>query len=195
MQLLKEDQPGDTKMDIKTIYAPEYKGAIEGYVINFLKSNFWRVSTHMEYEDILQESYVIFLKLKNKYDEIDTPQHFMSLFKTAWFNHFTDLSHKDTNLRCMVSSTNDEDGQLTDYIIGETDNEGALRMLIKQAPEEVRMVIQLFLNAPTELLELASTAWKDSGHNSDKGNGLLCKLLGFQEGTDVISIVKNYFSE
>lgn len=179
------------------LYDPIFKGPIEGYVMNFLRANTWRVDRTMEHDDMMQEARVVFLYLSQKYPTIDTPQHFMALYKTAWFNRFTDLTHKDTRSRHVVSySQNEDEGD--DYIgaiAGDLSHDGALLTAIRQAPSEVQSVVSLFLNAPVELLDLASAAWRSRGHNRDHGNAMLCKMLGVKTDTDLVGMVETYFSD
>jgi hypothetical protein len=179
---------------------PEFKGPIEGYVVNYLSANYWRVKNNMEYEDMMQEAQVVYLRLVRKYPDIDTPQHFMALFKTSWGNHFVDFTNKETNARALMYENQFQDVEDTmsnfmSSIMGDSNNNGYLLILIKEAPAEVRQVLSLFLNAPSEILDLASKAWKDGGRNQDYGNNMLCKLLGIEPGTDVIGIVQRYFTE
>lgn len=183
------------------MYNPVFEGPIEGYVVKYLKNNGWKLRALMDYEDMLQEAKLLFLMLKGRYSEMDTPQHFMAIFKTSWNNHVIDLAKKDSQIRAHIlesdMSYNSEEESYESFftnIIGEVENKGLLNLKISQAPNEVRMVLSLFLNAPTELLDSASLSWKDSGRNKDYGNRMLCKLLGVKEGTDLIGKVEEYFT-
>ena len=178
-------------------FKPMFKGPIEGFVVNYLRRNFWRLEATMEYEDVLQEAYVVFLHVAKTYPDIKEAKHFMALFRTAWTNRVTDLSLQDSKRRENEAGYDDGDqpGEYTRDVLGELDNAGALTVAIKQAPEEIRRVLSLFLNAPVELLDLASQAWKSRGRKKDHGNAMLCQMLDFPNGTDVVGIVEDYFSE
>lgn len=185
------------------MFEPVFEGPVEGYVKNFLKKNFWKVSKSMEFEDVMQEARLLHWELVQRYPEVDTPQWMMSLFKTSWYHHFTDLANNDTNQRVLVSECQfnviDEDGSAYDSVIsqamGETENAGMLRMAIKQAPSEIKQVINLFLNAPSELLDLMSASWTEKGKKKVMGNQMLCQALGRKPGTDVLGEVRAYFTE
>lgn len=186
------------------MYSPEYTGPIEGYVKNHLRKNFWRVQRTMEYEDCLQESKLLFCELKAKYPVVDTPQWFMSLFKTSWFHHFSDLANSDTKIRTVRLSSDftvDEDSDGFDFIassiVGDSDNVGIMEVMVRQAPSEVRMVISLFLNAPSELLDLVATACRKRGKGSprSKENKMLCQMLGISPSTDLLGTVHDYFQQ
>lgn len=171
-------------------YSPQFAGPIEGYCVNHLKQNFWRLQSSMEYQDAMQEAQLVFYRLVAKYPKVKEPQHFMALFKTAWGRRVTDLAHVDTHCRCEVAVP--DDGDSSD-LPGDLDNNGMVTLMIQQAPAEVKRVLALFLVAPAELLELAVTSWRQNGHNSPEGNKWLCRSLGFAPGTDVIGMVEKYF--
>lgn len=178
------------------MYIPEFKGPIEGYVVNYITKQHWRLARTHDRDDMMQEAHVVFLRCAAKYPIIDTPQHFMALFKTAWSNHVNDLSVKATAARALVSENlfeaEDEEVWLRDHA-GELDNDGQLAVMLRQAPREVLMVLNLFLNAPQELLELATQAWVTSGRRRVDGNVMVGRLLGLDPEQDPLGKVHDYF--
>lgn len=182
---------------------PEFKGAIEGYVVNHLRANFWRVESSMQWQDVMQSAAVVFLRVRQKYAMIPMGPHFMSLFKMAWANEFTDLANADTKLRQLVpfkaSRHGEAEGAEMDpvsVLVGELECDGYLAVKIDQAPSEVKAVLHLFLNAPAELLDLALRGWH--GRNKKMrygGSERINKLLGLPADTDILKQVEDYFSE
>jgi len=177
-------------------YTPEFKGPIEGWTVNFCKKNQWRLQRSMEWEDIMQEAQVVFLKCKNAYPELDGPSHFMALYKTAWTRHVINLSQKDTELKAVYSETHDAEHEgMESIVIGELNTDGNLATLLRQAPKEILMVLNLFLNAPTELLEVALDGWKGNDRRCIAGGSKrICKMLGLPEHMDIMKSVQDYFS-
>lgn len=181
------------------MYSPTYQGPIEGYVMNYLRRNFWKVRNFMEFEDASQEAALVFSSLVQAYPEMDTPQHFMALFKTSWHRHFTDLANKDTVSRVVCFEhgapiqQEDEPTQLD--VQGSPDNEALILLAIKQAPEEVRQVLSLFLNAPIELLQLATDTWKRQGRYKAEGNQMVSRMLGMPQNSEPLDRVYQYFLE
>lgn len=181
-------------------YIPKFEGAIEGYVVNFLRTNFWRVQGSMEFQDCMQEAHWLFLKLADRYGVLDTPQHFMGLFKRSWHNHFTNLANLDTKLRVEVSDSSfadDDEGLsylgLVERLVGDTDCGGYLLVMLQQAPADVKTVISFFALAPQDLVDSAFGAWRTSKRKKEGGNNMLCQLLGFKPGTDALGRVEAYF--
>lgn len=177
------------------MYTPKFKGEIEGYVVNHLKRNLWRIASTHDHRDAMQEAYLVFMRCCDKYPQTDTPQHFMALFKQAWTNRIIDLSAKSTKARAMVSA--EVEGLDGDYfdrdVVGELDNAGYLLTLLRQAPAEVLLVLNLFLNAPKEVLDLATATWEQQGRRKGGESKLLARMLGLPEGSDPIKATRDYF--
>lgn len=165
----------------------QFKGAPEGWVVNQLHGNYWKVEPLGDWDDIMQEARVCFCEVYNTYPEVED-RHLMALFKTAWSRRFIDLAHKATRHRSEISVET-----LPLETPGELSNSGFLAVLIEQAPDEVRSVLSLFLNAPSELLELATQSWRAKGRRKAEGNSMINQCLGLPEGSDPIGAVEDYF--
>lgn len=178
-------------------FTPEFKGPIEGYVVNFMNKNYFKVARTLERSDVMQEAYVVFMRVASTYPEVEAPQHFMALFKTSWYNHFTNLANADTASRIMVqpvSYTTDEGGEIATDYAGDLDNDGYLSVMVSQAPSEVTQVLNLFLSAPQELLDLALGAWKGRDRRCRTGGSKrICQMLGITPERDVLKIIEEYF--
>jgi len=70
----------------------------------------------------------------------------------------------------------------------------ALAIMLRQAPREVIMVMNLFLNAPTEIAEVALSGWRGKDKRCRAGGSKqICKLLGLPLDLDVMQMVDDYF--
>lgn len=178
-------------------YDAQWSGPFEGYVVNYLQKNHWKIARTVPHEDALQEAAVVFLRCRRRY-KVDEGAHFMALFKTAWHRRFLDLANKDTIDRQATYYGADDlqRDQPGDDIVGEVDNEGYLRALVRQAPREVQMVCSLMLNAPQELLEVALAGWHAGGdlRSTSGGSDVVNRLLGLPEKVDTLQQVRDYFS-
>ena len=174
-------------------YTPMWKGFIEGFVTNFLKKNYWRVESYMTYDDAMQEAQVTFYRLKNKYGNLDRAQHFMALYRTSWVNDFNDFAILATKHRHEVCDV--ETDELEQYSVsGELNNDGELSVMIEQAPSDIKLVLQLLLTAPVEVLDMFSSVWKKRGKYRDFGNEHLCEILGLEGKTDIVNKINKYFT-
>ena len=167
-------------------FKPTWEGPVEGYVVNFLMANLWKIERTCPREDAMQEAYCIFLRCKRKYD-VKEAKHFMALFKTAWYHHFTDLANLDTKHRAEVRMPVDVEGETVE-LVGETDNDGMLAIMIREAPREVSMVLTLMLNAPQELLDSALGT-----RGAREGSVRVNRLLGLPLEQDTLGTVARYF--
>lgn len=177
-------------------FKPRWAGAIEGYTVNYIRRHYWRVQYSMDWEDIMQECRCLFLKLCREYaDEVDNGAWFMGLYKRSLGNLITDLSKEDTYLRRCTRETElaTDDTEWLLERIGTEDNEGTLNCLVQDAPEEVRAVISLFLEARPEVYQRASDAWQAAGRKKEHGNAFLCAMLGIEESVNVVRMVREHF--
>jgi hypothetical protein len=176
-------------------YLPEWEGPIEGYSVNFLKANLWKVAATHDYDDAMQEAKYCFVLCAAKYPLLDTPQHFMALFKTTLRNHFIDLAYSSSSARQLVPEETDAGGETRSAydIMGDTDNNGALLTALRQAPREVLMVVNLFLNAPQELLEMAAAAWRKNGRYNADGDKAVARMLGLPADSAPVTRTRQYF--
>lgn len=182
-------------------YKPEFQGPIEGWTVNHIHANFWRVSRVREREDLHQDAQLVFLRCAAKYPDMDTPQHFMSLYQRAWMNHIHDLSNLQTQVKAEVSmqreaALEDTEDRYEPELIGDLDNDGYFAVKLHQAPHEVKRVLNLFLNAPQEILDLALGSWKGRDRRCTTGGSKkICRLLGLSDDLDVMQMVSDYFTE
>jgi hypothetical protein len=179
-------------------YKPEWKGPMEGWVVNFLKTQMWRVAGTMEHADVMQEAYLVFLRCKKAYPKLDTARHFMALYKTAWQRQFTDFANADTASRVITEMPRIRiDDDFVEYEpMGEADNEGYLAILLSEAPREVLMVMNLFLSAPQELIEIALSSWNGSDKRCKAGGSKrINQMLGLPPDLDVIKMTEDYIRQ
>jgi len=175
-------------------YKPSFEGPIQGYATNTITKQLWRFQPGYDRDDLLQEAWLVFARCASRYPLLDTPQHFMALYKSALKRHLDALSTKVSRARPLLcpEPEDQETGEtITREAIGETENAGYLRVLLRQAPREVLMVLNLFLVAPAELLELASAAWNKNG-NPDDIDAFINRCLGLPKGSRPAQQVKEF---
>ena len=188
-------------MQILNRIDPGLKKVIDGYVINFLASNYWKVRNIMEWDDAFQEAMFTLIVVEKRLIKSEkdatllTPQQYMACFKTCWTRHFITLSNKDTKYQAMVketefSSMDDEENSFNIENLVSDENVGYIELLIEQAPSEVREVLNLLLNAPKEILDAVALALK----KDVTSNSVLCRLLGKDPSKiNVVKLTESYF--
>ena len=174
-------------------YEPRWSPEIEGYTVNQVTKALWRVAITHDRDDLMQEARIVFLKCQRAYPVVDTPQHFMALYKTALANRIGDLARKHGTIKDVSCSAADDHEHGLRGQVGALDNDGYIRSLVRQAPREVALVLSLFLNAPAELLELAEGAWGAQKRQREGANAMIRRLLGPEVGERPIEQVESYF--
>lgn len=177
----------------KLSWRPSWKGVLENYSKKTCSHHLWRVE-HLgfEFEDLLQEAWIVYRTCREKYHYVTEPQHFMSLFMTSLSNRITDLSNKsaaeaDTFSEIELSET-DHWGQI------EQEAELRLRMSrLQDASEEVRKVINLIFRAPEALLKSIGFGQGVKRGDPTLTNRQLCSLLGYDSNQiDLVRLTKDY---
>lgn len=171
-------------------YIPTWQGEIEGWTVNHLTEHVWRVAGSMERSDCLQEAQCVFIRVAERYPEVNDPRHFMALYKTAWVNQFADFCRAERKVR-----EHEVHVPIMDRT-GDTCNEGELRVKMRQAPREVRMVLNLLFNAPQEILDIVMSGWNDKRSRTGVSKASaerLNAMLGLPVEMNTLERVREYF--
>lgn len=145
---------------IRAKFTPSWEGSIEGWVVNFINKQLWRVRPHFEFDDLYQDAYMFFLVCTERYPEVVDPPHFMSLFQRCFSNRINDLASRRTKDRVFAYyDENSEIGPPTsgDILMRQQKTcpemmQADLDLLLDDAPPAVRALAETCLSAPDELL-------------------------------------------
>lgn len=172
------------------MYEPVWVGKIEAYAKCKIVKDFWRFQyLGIEYEDLLQESWLVFNFCRKEY-QTDTSAHFTSLFKRCLHSKFCALGNfKRLNKERLIGV---DDIRVYQHRKGlKIFDDNYIRMLVKQAPEEIKQVISVLLDIPNEVIEMFGIRKGDRITNK-----ILCKLL--KKSVNRINfkkMVEDYFTE
>lgn len=178
-------------------YYPTWEGAIEGYTINFVRSNLWRLDSNYERDDILQECYIKFLELVERYPRVVDPPHFMSLYKSAIRNHVFRLAERrPARYECSeasVSSGNEDEGRTVYEITADPKANSQtqvveIKMLLEQAPEPIKRLLP-YLLAPSEERPVCL---RDDLGRRETTNELWAHLAGVDLTVDMRQMMNNW---
>jgi hypothetical protein len=180
----------------RRVYIPVFEGEIEGWTANHLRENLWRVARTKDRDDCMQEAQIVFLRCARMYPDVNA-RHFMALYKTAWTNAFHRFSRNDTRLREAEALSDGRECNME--AMGETCNEGELRVMLRQAPREVRMVLNLLLRAPQELADIALSGFTANDGRARNGvskaaSARINAMLGLPPESNTLERVREYFS-
>jgi len=163
------------------------------WMFKHAQKNFWRVSRFYEFDDLVQDGYMCYAICVNRYKDIKTPEHLMSLFKITYINHIHDLATKQSI--CAEQPVADLPPQLAERLadlVGAEDV-AVLSLMMKQAPEPIKQVLQLFQNE--EKLKILRSAFREREGGRETFNERLCKLIGLDpKKNNLPAMIKNYFA-
>ena len=90
-------------MERERLYEPEWGNVIYLYAVKYLRRHEWRVRPYVELDDLLQEAWITFEKLKARY-EFKSPSHFMAMWKCALHNLVLNAAQARTRRREVMFS-------------------------------------------------------------------------------------------
>lgn len=157
-----------------------------GWVFNTIQKNYWRVAGYYEFEDLIQDSFIVWRRVADRYPDVELKQR-MALFKTSFNNHIHDLSKKRTAF--VTRYTSEADMNVTvDFLRDGTDGsqDPNVNLIIQQLPTKLRRMLErLYTEAPPHRRRLDGTR--------ETTNERLCRLAKLDPKLrDVRGAIQNY---
>lgn len=170
----------------RVVWEPVWEGVVKNWAASFIKKQQWRCDRIHEFDDLLQDCYLIFLKLVERYPRVIEPHHFMALFKTSVRNSFHDKSsYKQRKGQYHLELPADVSDSCVEQI-GEATNAGYLMALLGEAPEELRLALALLVNDPSSLIGQGSHRMTRENLNMK-----LRRILGLESTFDLKAALMN----
>ena len=174
------------------LWKPNWKPEIAGWTVTFIKENNWRCSDIVNsFEDLLQEAYIVFLRIKTTYPLVNTPKQFMALYKKSFTNYVIDLSrYKQRKEAVHVTDLPCDAIELGSGRIGEIENSGYVMSLLERSSEELKTLLLVY-NDEAKLVKLREKYLRTSRKPRPNLNRRLCSLAGIEPKKDYIKELKN----
>jgi hypothetical protein len=181
---------------IRSRFTPTWEGSVEGWVVNYINAQLWRVRPHMDFDDMYQEAFLCFALCAEHYPLVVDPPHFMSLFKRAFVNRVTGMSNRRTKDRAFSYDENSELGgpptssgdllarqqKMCPEMMG-----AELEMLIADAPTPIQDLVATVMEAPDELLTFlrdGTSGLRETMQARLARLGHLCNWAGYATSPD-----------
>ncbi len=74
------------EMDVGTI----------GWLHRYARRHFWRLPSWYDYDDLIQDGYLNWLRITQRYTDVTERKHMMRLFQICFVNHVNNLSNWKT---------------------------------------------------------------------------------------------------
>ena len=170
---------------------------VEPYLAKVAERVLWRIEPlgYTE-EDFMQEAFFIYKKCIDRYGTVlDEKGKLSPLFRVSINNFITDLSNESSKKNSFIDNGREVSDLFGEELLDET-NEGYLNLLIKEAPKEIKEVLNLVFNTPAELVDEVRTFLEKKHSKGFKSNKFLCSLLGYNRTkTNLVEKLENYFTE
>jgi hypothetical protein len=180
---------------------PQWDERFRNWTAKFIAKNKWRCED--EFEDLLQDAYLVFRHVLASYPLVSEHKHIMALYKTAMINDYNDRAkrrRKKIDAEISMETLVGEDQRLIDCL-GENNNEGYLRLLLNELPPEVKLALEAFhdseklakLREPkiqSRLARLAGLMQKNESLNE-----MLCRIIRLPKTIDLVGMIRSALTE
>jgi hypothetical protein len=163
-------------------WSPTWQGPVQQWSAKFIKNNKWRCDRIYDFEDLMQEAHLIFLRISDKYPRIIDPRHFMGLYKVALSNWFNDRASYMQRHGQAVDLGIDPMELCMGHI--EEGHAGLLSILLEEAPQELRLALALLAENPEALRTETPTAGQRENLNMK-----LRRILGLSAAFDLKALL------
>lgn len=151
------------------------------WVIVTAQRNYWRVAAYCDFEDLVQDGVLHFLRLKQRYPDVTVP-HMMSLFKRTYHNHINDLSSRRSE-DCPPHAERSGADDIT--------HDNKLMELLAHAPPRVQAVLHVVLS--DEVVKLRAPYRRHSNGVRETLHDRLCRMARVDpNGPDLPAAVREY---
>jgi PAS domain-containing protein len=170
------------------------------------KKHHWRVFTWMDFEDMIQEGYIAWYRVAQKYPHITQRAHIMRLFQITYLNRFNDLSKWRTRLpeflACDINVTHGRRGlgpvttelEIFDLLLAADLELGTIQTMFAAAPAPVKAAVKLF-SCPIGCKKLRALYRRRVGGSRETFNQRLCRLTGYDPNqVDIPGLMLQHFS-
>lgn len=185
---------------------PFLDAGMRGYITNTARKNFWRVAEWYPFEDLVQDGYLCFYKCRKHYPDLSDiadptkaqRSWFFSLVKTTYLNHISTLAakHRAVPERAVSQMGSDTSSEVAiwEMLLGAGAEESTFRVLLAQAPAEIKQVLELLAGDGADALQYLRTRLKRR-FVRETTNEYLCRLGGVDSQTrDFVGEIQRYFS-
>src|SRR5690606_11351497 len=164
------------------IWRPRWEPEIKFWSLAYIRKNKWRYEYTHDVDDLIQDAYVVFMKVAEAYPRCVQPGHFMALYKTSLRNMLWDKSREYERKLHLIDEHMEVDFAQT----GDCDtpdplsNLGEVAALIASGPPEIRMFMS-FIQNDENLLKLREPQRSKRGEPRLNFDQRVAKMLGIEK--------------
>lgn len=174
--------------------------SVVGWLYKTAWENHWRVASWYDIDDMVQDGYLHYVRLRQKYPDVKKPAHLMGMFKRFYLNHLHDLSKQRTRapselLECDLLAAASNRGEVGAALLWEAlcgcDSDTPMWELLSSAPTTVQQVLRLF--ADDKMLKKLRAPYRRRKTGRETTNERLCRLTGYDpKQVDLPALLRQY---
>jgi hypothetical protein len=150
------------RLRVKLSFTPEWSSVTKNWAAKFIRGNQWRCDSIHGFDDLMQDAYLLFVKVSERYPRVMEPKHFMALYKTTLRNSMHDHARYMQRKRVLHEDTSEDVSDLYADRVGELTNGGYISSLLSKAPLDLRRALDLVTNNPQCLNDGASKRHREN---------------------------------
>lgn len=134
------------------------------------RDQYWRVAPWISLDDLIQDGYLCWYIVRNKYPDVESHANRMALFKRVFNNHLHNLA----NARTSHPETALAQEELETKLDAQPCQLAEMMTMIAEAPAKVRGILKKLIADPTCLRD----TYRTDGLIRETFNERLCRLAG-----------------
>jgi len=160
--------------------------------------NFWKVHRWYEFDDLIQDGYMWWYRMVQKYDQVTEIKHMMRLFQIRYIQHVNDIANARTKVRqeslLLDLNSSYDNSSIIDRLIGYDDDFSAMCRVVSDAPPPVRDLLHKMMHEiPPE--KLRSTHRFRLNGTRPTMNEKMCKYVDLDPAEiNLCFMLRNYLS-
>lgn len=162
------------------VWKPRWEPEIKNWSKAYIAKNKWRCESINGVDDLLQDAYVVFLKVSEAYPRCVEPARFMALYKTSFRNMIFDKSRELERRFYVIDDFEEVNPIKEDRVVDPMSDMGSVAALISQGPPEIRMFMS-FIMQDDNLVKLREPQRLHRGEPRMNFDQRVAHLLGIQK--------------
>lgn len=167
---------------VVSIWKPEWEPKVKGWARKYIYTNKWRYESLHSVDDLMQDAYLVFLKVSDAYPRVVQPAHFMSLYKTSLTNALTDKAREYSRKLDLIDETvvvDDDSNPDLNQCKMISYNDGQFYALINNGPPELKMLLD-FIKVDENLVKMRTPQREARGQPRMSFDQRMSNLLGIK---------------
>lgn len=174
--------------------SPQMDQGAKRWLIKYCYKNLWRVNQSHKIDDLIQDGYLMYYVVRDRYPHVRAAPHIMRLFQVTFINHVHDLSKYQSRMASVIDYAVDIHDPASDHI-DQVHDLGHGYFIPNSAPWYVHAFLRLLCSPDGQRGLRAQYRVRLSGIREET-HERLCRLIGSDpESTPTLpDALESYFA-